>query len=87
MPFSVFRLALPSVRPPSAFPTPTLGFKSKVFAVSAVFAAVFFTEGVFDPKKANGKTVKNASSMDAFFVRPILLSGRVALGGGEVVPG
>ena len=54
---STFRLALPSVQPPSVFPTPTLGFKSKVFAV---FAAVFFTEGVFDPKKSNGKTAISA---------------------------
>ncbi len=60
MPFSVFRLVLPTVRPPSAFPTPTLGFKSKVFAVFTGFAAVFLTEGLFDPKKSNGKTVETA---------------------------
>ncbi len=65
---STFRLALPSVQPPSVFPTPTLGFKSKVFAVSTVFAAVFFAEGVFDPKKANGKTA--AAAETAFSARP-----------------
>ena len=65
---STFRLALPSVRPLSVFPTPTLGCKSKVFAVFTVLAAVFFTEGFFDPKKANGKTASAAET--AFSARP-----------------
>ncbi len=48
---------------------------SKVFAVFTGFAAVFFTEGFFDPKKLNGKTVKNASSLDAFLVCPACSEG------------